>query len=119
MLRLAAEQRARLAISLRVGLKMHAVGAQALRELRIVLDEASSARALHKVDQAGKAIFVARAVVAHEQNAGDVNSRKRLRELSFELCRGLAWKLQVEPAPRLDVSHDRGALAASWTLTMR
>ncbi len=98
---------------------MHTVGAQTFGERGIVLDEASGASLLHKVDQAPAVIFVDRALVVPKQNACDVGTRQRLRELSFELCRGLAWKLQVEPAPRLDVSHDLGLSPPPWTLTMR
>ena len=90
------EQRARLAIGVGVGLKMHAVGAQALGELGIVLDEASSAGALHKVDQAGKAIFVARALVAPEQNAGDIGFAQALARVEL---RALPWA-RLEAASR-------------------
>ena len=64
-------------------------------------------------------IFVDRALVVPKQDTCDVGFGQRLGELSFELCRGLAWKLQVEPAPRLDVSHDLGLSPPPWTLTIR
>ena len=60
------------------------------------------------IEQVGGMTFVGWGIVTAQQNASRIGACQRLRELSFELCRRLRWKLQIEPAPRLDFSHDHG-----------
>ena len=61
-----------------------------------------------KIEQVGGMTFVGWGIVTAQQNASRIGACQRLCELSFELCRRLRWKLQIEPAPRLDFSHDHG-----------
>jgi hypothetical protein len=87
---------------------MHAIGANALGKAGIVLDEAGEPASLHKIDQAPGMNFVDRRPVTAKQNASRIGARDCLRELSFELCRRLTWKLKIEPAPILDFGHNHG-----------
>ncbi len=52
-------------------------------------------------EQVPAMIFVNWHAVAAKQNASCIGACNRLRELSFELCRRLCWKLKIEPAPIL------------------
>src|SRR5581483_10613698 len=105
-IRLAAKERAGLAVSLGIGRhKMHAVGTKAFGELHVVFDEARGAGSLREVDQAIRVVLVERGPTAPERHASDVGARQSLRELRFEFGRGPAGELQVEPALRLYVSH--------------
>jgi hypothetical protein len=87
---------------------MEAVGPKALGKARVGLDETSHATPLDKIEQVAGMTFIGRGIVTAKQNASRIRACQRLRELSFELCRRLRWKLQVEPAPGLDFSHDHG-----------
>jgi len=80
----------------------------ALGKARVGPDETGHATPLDKIEQAGGMTFVGWGIVTAQQNASRIGACQRLRELSFELCRRLRWKLQIEPAPRLDFSHDHG-----------
>ena len=98
---------------------MHAVSAERIGELGIVVEKTSGVGGLDQIDQPVDMMFIDCVPVTTKQDACDVRRSERLSELSFELCRWLAWKLQVEPAPRLDVSHDLGLSPPPWTLTIR
>jgi hypothetical protein len=88
--------------------EMNAVGSQPLGKLGIVLDEASDSARLDKIDNAPGPSFIHGRLAAAKQDASRIGACKFLPESSFEHCRRLGGKLQVEPASRLDFSHYRG-----------
>ena len=103
-----AETLACLDVGGRVGFDVRAVGAQALGKLNIVLDQTGEATTLHQVDQAPGMTFVDWRFVRANQNASCIGARDCLHELSFDQCRRLRRKLQIEPAPMFDFGHDHG-----------
>src|SRR5262245_54109842 len=93
-------------MSVRVGgADMETVSAKPLGEPGIVLNETSDPKRLNKIDETARVFLVNLGLATAEQDASRIGTRKRLGELSVELCRRLGWKLQVEPASRLDFSH--------------
>jgi hypothetical protein len=87
---------------------MDTVSAKPLGKLGIVFNETSDPTRLDKIDKPANLDLINRRFAAAKQNAGRTAARERLGELSFKLRRRLCWKLQVEPASRLDFSHCRG-----------
>src|SRR5262249_28435115 len=88
--------------------EMDAVGAKPLGEFGVVLKKTGGPARLDKIDEPANVLLVNRRVAVAKRRASRIGALQRLSELSFELCRRLCWKLQIEPASRLDFSHCRG-----------